>query len=230
MSFRTTLCAGLVSAALANSAHAAIKHGDDDPVTGWGWIKATTLAEGQALGYRAASTAEFSAYLQHSGYVGPSNNGEYYRAGSAGIPRALLGFSVDLYLPSATPYDFGDPRVIIGWLDGSTEQVGAALYTSGTFFSIECPTDPNGCFYTVNVMEAAHGSLQGMVAGQHDNLTYAMGGDWVSALQALREPDGSYALQYFMVAVPEPSAWALAAGGLGIAAVSAHRRRRVART
>jgi hypothetical protein len=49
-----------------------------DEATGLTWIKADSLAEGQAQGYRAATSAEFSAFLAHNGRPSTEGNTAVY--------------------------------------------------------------------------------------------------------------------------------------------------------
>jgi len=214
---------GLLAACLANAAHANIVQGAVDPTTGQQWIKASTLAEGEAQGYRAATTAEFSGYLTHGGFGLPSETQEFF---SRTVKTPLMGFVADTYVAPSMPYEYSGPGVVMGLLDGSAEQVGAMMNTSGRQLDY-CPgSDYYGCYKSIPVNEAAYGKLSEFAAGQHDRYAYGVGGDWAGALNNLKQAGGgSYPLSYFMLsAVPEPATYALMGMGLFLLAGVARKR------
>jgi PEP-CTERM motif len=202
-------------------AQAGISTGVADPVTGQSWIRATTLQEGLDAGFVPASTADFSAYLQHGGFGGPDANQEFWTRTSA---AALMGFQADAYVSSSMPYEYSNPSVALGWLNGNTSTLGAILFTTGRQMGA-CPGSYSyGCYSAIYVNEAAYGPLGEFLAGQHDRYSYATNGDWKSALSKVAQGDGTYKAGYFMLrAVPEPSTWSLM--GLGLVALAWGTRR-----
>lgn len=225
MSIRHAIVAGAAMALLSSAAQATITYGNADATTGTNWIKATTLAEGQAQGFRAATTDEFSAYLTHGGFGAPSATQEFF---SRTVLSPRMGFATDTYVPPSMIYEYAGPGVTLGLLDGKTTQVGAIMSTTGRQQSPCYPGDYSyQCYSTIYVNEAAFGSLSEMEAGQHDRYSYGVGGDWKGALSNLKQPDGGYKLSYFMVSVPEPSTWMMLSLGLVGAGLA---RRRATRT
>lgn len=212
---------GLLAACLTNVAHAAIEKGVSDPVTGQEWIRADTLEQGEALGYRAATTAEFSAYLTHGGFGNPSTTQEFF---SRSVTSPLMDFTADISLEPAMFGQYGGPNVVMGWLDGSKEQVGAIMHTWGRQLkeSEDCwYANSPACYTIFQVNEAAYGTLSEFVAGQHDRYAYGVGGDWAPAARALTQSSGSY---YMLSAVPEPSTYALM--GIGWLLITCATRKR----
>jgi hypothetical protein len=230
----------IVAAALAVTmgfsgvAHAAVERGLTDQVTGQSWIRATTVDEGLSLGYHAASTAEFSAYLTNGGFGAESTTQEFF---SRTVSKDLMGFASNANLLSIMPYEYGGPSVALGWLNGQSNMVGAMLHTSGSQMTA-CPGGYSyNCYTTIYVNEAAYGTLSEMESGLHDRYSYgaaspnapagygAKGGDWVGALAKIKQPDGSYPMSYFMVS-SVPEADTLAMLGMGLVAMALTVRRR----
>jgi hypothetical protein len=122
-----------------------------DSSTGLKWIKATTLEEGQALGYRAATASEFNSLMLGTGWTAsPSSEmqwslttgfryEQFYKSSSvsgSNATRSLVyniapvSFAWDADIQGS--YDMGlsipGYSVNMGWLDGgSGQQVGAWL-------------------------------------------------------------------------------------------------------
>jgi PEP-CTERM motif len=207
----------------SHAAMATIAPGINDPVTGTPWIKASTLEEGLAQGFRLATPQEFSDYLGHGGFGVPSATQEFFTRTAS---RSLMGFASDTYVPPAMPGQYGGPSVAFGRLAGGVDQLGAIMATSGSQLDF-CPgSNAYNCYKTIYVNEAAFGELSAMAAGQHDRYAYGSGGDWAGALKNLKQADGSYKLGYFMISsVPEPRSWMLM--GLGLLAISAAGRARL---
>lgn len=217
------IVAGAVAALLSCGAQADISYGNYDSAAQLKWIKASTLAEGQALGFRAATTAEFSAYLTQGGYGAPSATQEFF---SRSVVTPRMGFKEDTFVRPSMPYEYQGSSVSMGWLDGSPNQIGALMNTTGKQQSPCYPGDYSyQCYSAIYVHEAAYGTLGEMVQGQHDRYAYGVGGDWAGALAEIKQSTGGYNLSYFMVASAVPEPGSLLMMGLGLAGIGALVRR-----
>lgn len=219
---RLAVTAAIV-AATQSTAFAAIDQGIDDPRTGARWIQADTLAEGTALGYRLATTAEFSDYLLSGGY-GTYGAQQFF---SREVSSSRMGFDADTYVRVSDMLrtQYSSPAVTMGRLAGD-DMVGGLLVTSGTALGV-CPNGTSyNCYRTFYAHEGAYATLADLQAGKYDFYSYTDSGDWVGALNNLKQADGTYQLGYFMISnVPEPGTVGLM--GLGLAAVAwAARRQR----
>jgi len=212
-----------ILAATQSIAFAAIDQGIDDPRTGARWIQADTLAEGTALGYRLATNAEFTDYLLSGGYgaYGPQ---QFF---SREVSSSLMGFDADTYVPVSyiLRTQYGSPAVTMGRLAGD-DMVGALLVTSGTAMSV-CPDGVSyNCYRSFYAHEGAYATLADLKARKYDFYSYTESGDWVSALDNLKQTDGTYKLGYFMISnVPEPGTVGLMTLGLAAVGWAARRQR-----
>jgi hypothetical protein len=223
------LCCAVL-AAMAGGAQASVEYGRIDGISGLMWIKADTLAEGESLGFRPATSQDFFRYLNNADFHASKYYAAYpnpgYRLYYAGYAsNKLMGFNGDIVLNSPQP-DMSDISVSMGLLDGDGK-VGALSYV--TILNETRCGQGNPCPpLTLTVTEAAYGTLAEFETVQADNVLPPLVGDWVAALAQLRQADGTYKLGHFMVSsVPESGTLPLMmAGLLGMALVA--RRKSVA--
>lgn len=198
-----------------------------DAQAGLKWIKASSLAEGEALGYRAATSDEFQGLLTHKGWEPTDGSFRY-----PGNP-ASVGFTADASLTSSSPavYTTNYQDVSAAWLDGgSGGLVGAMFHTHHYQYLPSCtggrmPTCYNPQY---DSNEAVIGTLSDLQAGAYDSATHTTGSNWSALMNQLPQTEGSTSLMYYMVAavVPEPSSYALMGLGLiGVAAATRRQRR-----
>jgi hypothetical protein len=226
------------------AAHAAVSTGALDSITGLQWAYASSVSEGQALGYRAATVDDFQTLLRDAGLTvnaaqgsaraqsefgfGPSMNGQGNTTLGALTFRygAILGMAPQKTVtsPGLTPLAVG---VAFGWLGGQPGQLGAVGQ-----YEVERPLPCGTGGVCATVMQtrtvdlAGWGTLDELMAGQHSALVWATDGStpWSRGLQ--QSVGASWG--YHMVkasAVPEAStALMLALGLLGVGAATRTRR------
>lgn len=182
-----------------------------DAVTGLTWTKQTTIAEGEAFGFRAATTDDFKALMANIRMTDSSGTGFYtagwYNPGGPGAAfesffneRSQYSYSRSSGSTAST-MSFESATMSSGWLDGVTHGMIAA--TASTYGS-----DRSGAGKGYN---AALKPWSAVEAGAlfPDHLTVALRTNY-----------------FYMVSVPESGSAAMM--GLGMAAlfcVSARRRK-----
>lgn len=209
------------SATTANiDAHAGVFDGK----TGLQWVKASTLAEGQALGYRLATADEFRTFLTDKGWTAKSGMTDqwaltsgfsYGTSSSYNSPGASSGSSSTVtnlasvsFSPDASASTSGylgaaTLSVSLGWLDN-----GAGGTLAGAWFDRN--DNGGGCSGGRSTY------CSSVTAYKHDAAVASFadlpGGDYAAALAKVTPASVSY---YMVASVPEPGTLTLM--GLGLA-------------
>jgi MYXO-CTERM domain-containing protein len=235
----------LSAALVLPAAHAAVTTGALDSITGLQWAYASSVGEGQSLGYRAATIDDFQTLLTDAGLAvnvgqgsairqsafgfGPSSDGQgNTQLGSLTFAYgSILGMAPQKSL-SATTLATSSIGVAFGWLGGQAGQMGAVGHYEDER-SLPCGT--GGVCATVMQTRttdlAGWGTVEELMAGQHSTLVSATDGSTPWSLGLQRSVGANWG--YHMVktsAVPEASTGlTLALGLLGLG-LSARRARR----
>jgi hypothetical protein len=196
-----------------------------DTQTGLQWIKSPSLAEGQALGYRAATSDEFGSFVTHMGWApvpGTSHefaltNGINYQASSkeTGIPGRSYAMTNQAPVSFAADADRVSPRFVnwvnnadylsLAWLDGVEGGAAGAMLTSvqTTFAYNSLKWGLSNASYTdVTTNRALIASPFDLEAGLYDTA----GTKWSTVANGLPMVDGIENLKYYMVANAAPGA------------------------
>lgn len=215
-----------------------------DAQSGLQWIKATTLAEGEAMGFRAATSAEFSAFLSHEGWVKRTGTDAVYRVPAQ--PPIFTAYSLPAFGSDAHMYNGANfPERLnfdasIGWLNGVAGGDVGALFT--TVLSNSMPvfngrSNPVSSIPDEYTRDALLADVKGLAGGAYDSFAPYSQNPWSRflstdpasyTLSPVSRIDGQVALSYFMVAaIPEPgSIWMMLMGGMAVSGVASRRRRR----
>jgi hypothetical protein len=212
-----------------------------DTTTGLQWIRATTLQEGQAQGFRLATTSEFRALMLDKGWAAAGVTDQWTFTGGFSYEEATLSTAFGRSSSSSTSVEnlasvsfkrdavaFAPHitlSVTLGLLDsGGQSQVGALFDNEWGFTNSGGSGSGNWSTETHRYThDAVLANLSDLESGVYDSSSHATGGNWSGALGGL--PQSS--VMYFMVAnVPEPSSCALISLGLAGGAIMARRRRR----
>lgn len=202
------LARGLLALVLVGGG-AAARADFTDAVTGLTWTKQTTLADGEALGFRAATTADFMTLMTNIRMTDYSGSGFYsagwYNPGGPGATfesffeeRSQYGYSQS-YGTTPSTSSFSSAIMSSGWLDGVTHGMIAA--TAST--------------YGYSMSGAGKGYNAGLLSWSEVEAATA---DSYYRTVALRTD------YFYMVSVPEPGAAAMM--GLGLAALFIVKARR----
>lgn len=209
-----------------------------DQSLGLYWIKATSLEEGMAQGYRLATAAEFQSLLLDKGWTADDNLGKQWSltSGLNYINSSIFYESHNLVSETSTResnlanasfnadatgvgrpgWGSGTLSASLAWLDGGSAglQLGAWLDNKFTYHIQGAAPQAIDSTVTQYTHTAAVDSLEAL---------QGRGGNWAIVTGGVK----SSSLSYFMVSsVPEPSAaWTMGLGLLAVGAVSGLRRR-----
>lgn len=210
-----------------------IKTGVFDEQSGLQWIKATTLAEGGAQGFRAATSAEFSAFLSHEGWVKRTGAGAVYQLPA---PTSILtayswpAFGSDAHMYNGANFpEYHNFDASMGWLNGvAGGDVGAIFTTVVSSYMSNCDLHSNYCSKIPDqtTRDALVADVKSLAGGAYDSFAPYSQNPWSKffstdpasyTLTPVSRIDGQVALSYFMVAaIPEPgSIWMMLIGGGG---------------
>jgi hypothetical protein len=219
-----------------------------DSLSGLNWIKASSLEEGQALGYRAATSSEFSSLMLDKSWTAtPSSQGQWslttgfdykdsrivssnyggtYATTSSVTNLAPFSFSKDATVSLAEHMGEGtggtDVSVTLGLLDGGVGQQVAAWLDRDSHNQLCYGSNrTSGCMSAnVHVFSAVVADLQRLKSGAYDT---ASSTDWATTLATL--PAGQSPSYFMVAAIPEPGTQALMGLGLvGLLLLARHRR------
>ncbi len=205
-----------------------------DAQTGLQWVKASTLAEGQALGYRLATADEFRTFLSDKGWTAKPGMADqwaltsgfsYGTSSSYSSPGASSGssnsvtnlasvsFSADASASTSGYLGAATLSVSVGWLDN-----GAGGTLAGAWF--DRSDSGGGC----SGGRSTYCST--VTAYKHDAAVAAFadlpGGDYAAALAKVTPAAVSY---YMVSSVPEPGTLVLSTLGLAACVLVARRQR-----
>lgn len=218
-----------------------------DDRTGLQWIKASTLAEGESQGYRAATAAEFRALLSDFGASAVTgktdewtlNNGLSYqeKVHTAGNMMssdstntvsnlAPFSFQSDAYKSTWDQLSSTYLDVSMGWLQGAGGLQVGAVFDFSTRTSNQCSGGGSysSCFSGTSYKhDAVIANLTDLQTGVYDSAGHTTGSNWSGLLATMSQPGQTMA--YYMVAsVPEPGTGALMVAGLAGLVLAARRR------
>lgn len=253
-----TLASVSLTLLLSSHAHAYIDYGATngvagvtDSATGLTWVVASSLDEGAAAGFRAASTNEFRQFLTDKNWVKAAGAGEQYslstgtttpdgRGGQKinapvvtfNLLQHLHGYGQNIDPTLMTPYLYGDPVFLDGGSTGQagflvSEQIYGSYYTGGRTGS------------TVNTTTFVNAALIGNVAQAKQGVYDTSLIHWSNLMintgelkSGASQDDPSawmyhvWPTPYFMVAsVPEPETSAMLGLGLVLGGLLMRRRR-----
>jgi hypothetical protein len=228
---------------LMPAAQAAVTVGASDSVTGLQWAYASSLTEGQSLGYRAASSDEFQALLVDAGMqldaslgiagltseLGPGSSIDGQgntQLGSLTLPYgSILGFAPQAFAIMPMP-EYSDFGVALAWLDGQNQHL-AALGHFDYFRRPPCPTGVcTAVMWTQSSYVGGLASREQLLSAKPWSGFMLADGDtlWSLALPPNVGTEPGYAMVKAS-AVPEAStALMLALGLLGVGAATRTRR------
>lgn len=212
-----------------------------DSQAGLQWIKATTLAEGEAMGFRAATSEEFHAFLSHQGWeTRPGTDAVYRLPAPTSILTAysLPAFGSDAHMYNGANFpELHNFDASMGWLNGvAGADVGAILTTVVSnsmpiFMGRSNPPLYVSDQYTYDALVA---DVQRLAGGAYDSFAPYSQNPWSMFLSTapssytltpVSRIDGQVVLPYFMVAsIPEPgSIWMMLMGGMAVIGVASRR-------
>lgn len=201
-----------------------------DAQTGLQWIKASTLEEGQALGYRLATADEFRTFLADKGWTAKpevvdqwalTSGFTYSTSSSYSSPGASSGSSNSITNLASVSFTADATVTTAGYVDVSTSMGWLGNGTGGTLVGawFDSKSTGGGCSGGRNTYcsTATTYKHEAALASFAD----LSGGEFAAVLANVKPSAVSY---YMVASVPEPGTLSLM--GVGMTGLLAVRRRR----